>query len=86
MDQYGEIAWHCNINCFYKHYLNSIFCGVLVAQLVKTPDAAVLGTVTALVRACMAWVLFVLRFYGPVNPMGSCQAQSVYLTTFTGQA
>ena len=26
-------------------------------------------------------VLFVLRFYGPVNPMGSCQAWSVYLTT-----
>ena len=26
-------------------------------------------------------VLFVLRFYGPVNPMGSCQARSVYLTT-----
>ena len=25
--------------------------------------------------------LFVLRFYGPVNPMGSCRAQSVYLTT-----
>ena len=25
--------------------------------------------------------LFVLRFYGPVNPMESCQAQSVYLTT-----
>ena len=24
---------------------------------------------------------FVLRFYGPVNPMGSCQAWSVYLTT-----
>ena len=24
---------------------------------------------------------FVLRFYGPVNPMGSCQARSVYLTT-----
>ena len=28
--------------------------------------------------------LFVLRFYGPVNPMGSCRARSVYLTT--GQA
>ena len=28
------------------------------------------------------WVcLFVLMFYGPVNPMGSCQARSVYLTT-----
>ena len=26
-------------------------------------------------------LLFVLRFYGPVNPMGSCQARSVYLTT-----
>ena len=25
--------------------------------------------------------LFVLRFYGPVNPMGSCQVWSVYLTT-----
>ena len=25
--------------------------------------------------------LFVLRFYGPVNPMRSCRAQSVYLTT-----
>ena len=30
--------------------------------------------------------LFMLRFYGPVNPMGSCQARSIYLTTFTGQA
>ena len=25
--------------------------------------------------------LFVLRFYGPGNPMGSCRAQSVYLIT-----
>ena len=25
--------------------------------------------------------LFVLRFYGPVNPRGSCRARSVYLTT-----
>ena len=31
--------------------------------------------------------LFVLRFYGPVNPMGSCLAGSVYLRhSFTGQA
>ena len=30
--------------------------------------------------------LFVLRFYSPVNPMGSCWARSVYLTMFTGQA
>ena len=26
-------------------------------------------------------LLFVLRFYGPVNPTGSCRARSVYLTT-----
>ena len=25
--------------------------------------------------------LFVLRFYSPVNPMGSCRAWLVYLTT-----
>ena len=25
--------------------------------------------------------LFVLRFYGPVNSMGSCRARSAYLTT-----
>ena len=32
---------------------------------------------------CGDWFvcLFVLRFYGPVNPMGSCRARSVYLTT-----
>ena len=29
----------------------------------------------------IAYCLFVLRFYGPVNPMGSCRARSVYLTT-----
>ena len=26
-------------------------------------------------------ILFLLRFYGPVNPMGPCRAWSVYLTT-----
>ena len=41
------------------------------------------GTVhKILTRELKRWIcLFVLRFYGPVNPMGSCQAQSVYLTT-----
>ena len=40
-------------------------------------------------RDCREWKLsaidlhdlFVLRFYGPVNPMGSCLVRSVYLTT-----
>ena len=28
----------------------------------------------------LSFFCFVLRFYGPVNPIGSCRAQSVYLT------
>ena len=36
----------------------------------QTPDSLPVG-----------FCLFVLRFYGPVNLMGSCQVQSVYLTT-----
>ena len=39
----------------YKRYLQPFFGVVSVAQLVKTLDAAVLGAVAALVRACMAW-------------------------------
>ena len=30
-------------------------------------------------------ILFVLRFYGPVNPMGSCRVRSVYLTCLLGR-
>ena len=31
--------------------------------------------------------LFMLRFYSPVNPLGLCRAQTVYLTTlYSGQA
>ena len=32
-------------------------------------------------RRSLAILLFVLRFYDPVNPLGSCRALSVYLTT-----
>ena len=45
-----------------------------------------LSTIIALQTQCHKYwykrlILFVLRFYGPVNPMGSCRARSVYLTT-----
>ena len=36
---------------------------------------------TAAMLALVTEVLFVLRFYGQVNPMGSCRVLSVYLTT-----
>ena len=42
-----------------------------------------LGTMTATTINCFSAdrFMFVLWFYGPVNPMGSCRAWSVYLTT-----
>ena len=36
---------------------------------------------TSITEKHLLLILFVLRFYGPVNPMGSCRARSVYLTT-----
>ena len=42
---------------------------------------AILNLHVALTPPIKFQLLFVLRFYGPVNPMGSCRAQSVYLTT-----
>ena len=47
-------------------------------------DAGFLGILrfkSLVVLTVQVKYLFVLRFYGPVNPMGSCQARSVYLTT-----
>ena len=54
--------------CFYKksRYKN-MGCNLKITKLL---DCVLIGV-----------CLFVLRFYGPVNPMGSCRAQSVYLTT-----
>ena len=42
--------------------------------LTAKPD---LGAEKRIIFMC----LFVFRFYGPVNQMGSCRAWSVYLTT-----
>ena len=39
------------------------------------------GKMCIAIVAFPGFVLFVLRFYGPINPMGSCRARSVYLTT-----
>ena len=39
------------------------------------------GSVHNMGYPCIHFCLFVLRFYSPVNPMGSCPAWSVYLTT-----
>ena len=52
--------------------------------LPDTPLIKTYGTVYYGLFALLLGVtgrLFVLRFYGPVNPTGSCRARSVYLTT-----
>ena len=51
-------------------FLQEIWCGQAIFQQSK-PSCDLENGVC----------LFVLRFYGPVNPMGSCRARSVYLTT-----
>ena len=46
-------------------YLPLMYTGVLMTEKFLQPEVC----------------LFVLRFYGPGNPVGSCRARSVYLTT-----
>ena len=46
-----------------------VMCKVGKRYLCHTPTAKV------------QMICFVLKFYGPVSPIGSCQARSVYLTT-----
>ena len=54
-----------------NEYHNICFCGEIRNILTRYPFLS--GAKTT--------ILFVLKFYGPVNPMGSCRARSVYLTT-----
>ena len=50
----------------------------ILLRCLKTRDISnQLGTFEKTNKGC----LFVFRFYGPVNPIGSCRARSIYLTT-----
>ena len=51
-----------------SHWLRAVFSPVNITDVHR------LGFFSPL-------ILFVLKFYCPVNPMGSCRVQSVYLTT-----
>ena len=67
-----------------SHEYSSLFIAVINLFLCFRFDA--LNELGAFIRTeflCISVlkVLFVLRFYGPVNPMGSCRARSVHLTT-----
>ena len=72
---YGFISGIC-LSLFGSH-LSFIWCiGKTVFVIVAFP-----GYLHIFSYVCFVPNLFVLRFYGPVNPMGSCRARSVYLTT-----
>ena len=57
------------------------------ATVVLTPQEHQCVWTRCICRSSSLLHLFVLKFYGPVKPMGSCLARSVYPNrTFTGQA
>ena len=55
------------------------FPGAVDVELQEMHIDIHLSVCTAFPTICL--FVFVLRFYGPVNPMGSCWARSVYITT-----
>ena len=59
------------------------FCTNIVVLYIKSKvmKSRIRWCKTFALGACPGVSLFVLMFYGPVNPMGLCRARSVYLTT-----
>ena len=78
---------HCDSNQPFWFLLLTIpmpffSCGTYFVRLVdKCQNTASISADRSQRFLCHRFCLFVLRFYGPVNPMGSCRARSVYLTT-----
>ena len=56
-------------------------CATLGYTAVRIKNLFYNSNETTSVKRELMTCLFVLRFYRPVNPMGSCRARSVYLTT-----
>ena len=65
----------CFVFVFFVLFQNTV--NQITNRLYIAPDKTRYQENIFLISPC----LFVLRFYGPVNPMGSCRARSVYLTT-----
>ena len=75
MDPCDDVCFQYNIVTL----LNSYKGREALKEALEGKAGFVLPEVTVLAE--LSWDVFVLRFYGPVNPMGSCRARSVYLTT-----
>ena len=69
----------CLTLCYFVLVFFSPF-SIAIASLGE--ERANLSAFRTFVQFMLIWFCrFVLRFYGPVNPKGSCRARSVYLTT-----
>ena len=65
-----------------KKILYEMFMLIALCKEFSSRDIILIAKIIYMDRCpCKTNALFVLRFYGPVNPMGSCRARSVYLTT-----
>ena len=81
---YSFVKFGCSIYCF-PHFCNSDISRYGYLKVFQRVPPGIQDNESSLyfypeVKEIL-FVLFVLRFYGPVNPMGSCRALSVYLTT-----
>ena len=87
-DSFSGLSIGLNIFILHQILLQHTQCDMQINIMIKT-KARLLLVVFLLWCHCAKCVLlsffffffFVLRFYGPVNSMGSCRARSVYPTT-----
>ena len=79
-DIYGHLQ-----ACVLRYSNSGQYSPISVQQPYSTTFTLSIGipyhTILVLKFEIVHFTLFVLRLYGPVNPMGSCRARSVYLTT-----
>ena len=79
-----DVSWHSSFSedviSRFNDKVKFAFHYICVRKILKKNRRDGSGSSKTLISA-LTLDLFVLRFYGSVNPMGSCRARSVYLTT-----
>ena len=88
-DSFSGISIGLNIFILHQILLQHTQCDMQINIMIKTKARLLLVVFLLFIVVPLRQVrpsfffffFFVLRFYGPVNSMGSCRARSVYLTT-----
>ena len=75
--QYKNVHWIKTV--FYSIHFLAVRWSLIWIYTVSSGLSCVYSILQYPFIRCLFF--FVLRFYGPVNPMGSCRVRSVYLTT-----